>query len=622
MSQSENIQYHSGSRLRKLRELKGLEIKELASELGVNYETLQSWEQEGLPTNKTSLVLDYLEASLRMFNQPIASETELENLAMSELRGEGYAIEIDRIIKENTASQDLSLNLQHLALKEIPANVFSMTWLKKLNLSHNQINCIDDGIKNLKNLTSLDIRGNMLTVYPEVLHSMQSVDVQFEILPTSNNKHPHGDIKLKNIQLQNIGIYDDITIRFNEGLTVLIGVNGAGKTTVLKAIALAVLGPRNSINQLASELRNIDSDNKKESVITLTALVDGKEQSNTIKLKYDTDTEQVLVIGTPFEALFNQQGHLHHLMLGLSEQRNTKNNPLSSHSETEPKVLDLLPLLSGEESSCLGRFESWVGNLELKNLKGDALAAEMIDQCFQIFSAFMGEKIEPAGLHQIDPLEIAIRYDNGKTVPLRLASQGYQAVMGWVGFLIQRMYESYSGSLSPLDQPCIIIIDEIDQLLSIKWQKKILEILSKQFFLKTQWIISTHSPMILTDLNKHEVVQLHERDGKIVGESNAVDLWMWQYDDIIRRFFEIPSQAPKYQEQQLKQKIDELESIPEQLLSSSEQQELEKYYALLLRVRNSRAEIDKLDKQLQSIAIREQQLVDLITKLKQAKGAV
>ncbi len=44
--------------------------------------------------------------------------------------------------------------------------------------------------------------------------------------------------KLTKLKLENIGGFKDFELNFHENLTVLIGRNGTGKTTILKSIAL------------------------------------------------------------------------------------------------------------------------------------------------------------------------------------------------------------------------------------------------------------------------------------------------------------------------------------------------------------------------------------------------
>ena len=42
------------------------------------------------------------------------------------------------------------------------------------------------------------------------------------------------------LSLKNFKSYDDAEIKFNEGISVIVGENGAGKSTILEAISFAL----------------------------------------------------------------------------------------------------------------------------------------------------------------------------------------------------------------------------------------------------------------------------------------------------------------------------------------------------------------------------------------------
>jgi predicted ATP-binding protein involved in virulence len=97
-------------------------------------------------------------------------------------------------------------------------------------------------------------------------------------------------------------------------------------------------------------------------------------------------------------------------------------------------------------------------------------------------------------------------------IPLSMLSQGYYNLMGWVGFFMKRLWEA-----TPTDQkasffntPAICLIDEIDTYLHPKWQAGLLDILAKSFS-KTQFVVTTHSPYVVTHLeNTNNTVKVYQ----------------------------------------------------------------------------------------------------------------
>ena len=49
-------------------------------------------------------------------------------------------------------------------------------------------------------------------------------------------------MRIKELKIKNFRCYEDVEIKLNSNYTVLIGINGAGKTTILDAISIALGG--------------------------------------------------------------------------------------------------------------------------------------------------------------------------------------------------------------------------------------------------------------------------------------------------------------------------------------------------------------------------------------------
>jgi predicted ATPase/transcriptional regulator with XRE-family HTH domain len=603
--------YHSGLKLRVLRELKGLKEKELAEALNCDFDNILLWEKEGVPDDILINILDFFDVGGDFFSTEVHSDLMLTNLAISESSRPELVKELNKRLDIYRKNNLTYLDLSSLGLLKIPDVVFELKQLIKIDLSDNLLSKIPSKLQNfIESGGELIIRKNFID---SKIPTTYNITKQEANKPQITSNSSVEEIKFISLKLEHIGIYENLTIDFNNELTMFIGVNGAGKTTILKALSLAILGARDSVKRQALSLRNVDVPVTTNSKITLTATVDDIKYSHEIIFSHNSDTNEIDITEQPFAALYNAQSVLKNLILCLGEQRNNSLSEEKSYIDKQPRIMDLLPLLRGDDQSCMKGFTSWWAKLE-HSKKVDPEAQGIIDLCFKVFSRFMGENIQPDGLRKVTPHnELWIKYDSGKSVPLHLASQGYQSVMGWVGFIIQRMIEVNALNPSPLGQPSIIIIDEIDQLLSVKWQYKIISIL-REFFPKIQWIISTHSPIILTDLDRKQIVKLHEFNGNVITETNEVDLWMWEYGDIIRRYFEINTIPPKYQEETL---IKEIESNKKKNVSDNDSK-TKLLEDRLEKVKASAAAIDKYEKQLQSLKNKEQQLDVLIKKLQGA----
>ncbi|ELA6921378.1 AAA family ATPase [Vibrio parahaemolyticus] len=609
----EKKDYHSGSILQALRLLKGLNENELANALDFDIDSILDWEREGLAEQSKQAISDFFDVDPKIFSIKIVNDEMLRKVASYEFLTLQQEEEVQNRIATYKSNKLTTLDLSGLGLCKVPNEAFQLDNLKKLNLNDNFFTYLQDEVKSFsKKGGCLLLEKNFLS--KEDKETYGTIEERKEV-KNKSNVLTSDDIKLMKLKLKNIGIYEDLTIDFQDVLTVFVGVNGAGKTTILKALSLAIIGVRDSVEDNILSLRKINAPKEQESKITLSASVNNEFFENTISFKVDSDTGEVIAKGSYFKELYANETTLRLLVLCLSEQRNNGKPPVDTYLPKSPRIKDLLPIIRSKDQACIHDFTSWWANLETKKLTHPEYQ-QTINLCFNIFSEFIGTEISSDGLRKVEPeTELWVRYSNNRSLPFNLESQGYQTALGWIGYIIQRMVESYEKIPQPLSQPSIIVIDEIDQLLSVKWQERILNIL-KKFFPRTQWIITTHSPMVLTDLEKHQIIRLHDLDGKIVADTNEVDLLMWQYGDIIRKFFDIPINNPKFIEQTLKQEIKELQKLPPSDRTANDDIRIEELQEQLKKVQLSRYEVDPVYQQQFDLHKREEELLALIKKMK------
>ena len=93
-------------------------------------------------------------------------------------------------------------------------------------------------------------------------------------------------------------------------------------------------------------------------------------------------------------------------------------------------------------------------------------------------------------------------------------SGGYRAVLALAGDLARRMAQGNPHLDNPLHAEAVVLIDEVDLHLHPSWQQRILRDLTRTFP-NTQFIVSTHSPQVLTTVLPEQIVELHREEGAV-----------------------------------------------------------------------------------------------------------
>jgi hypothetical protein len=115
-----------------------------------------------------------------------------------------------------------------------------------------------------------------------------------------------------------------------------------------------------------------------------------------------------------------------------------------------------------------------------------------------------------------------------------MLSDGYSALFMIISEIIMRM-EGQGGSL--YDKEGIVLIDEIETHLHVSLQKEIMPLLT-DFFPNIQFIVTTHSPFVITSLENAVICDLEKR---IVTQ----DLSAYSYDGIIEYYYNADKYSQK-----------------------------------------------------------------------------
>lgn len=112
------------------------------------------------------------------------------------------------------------------------------------------------------------------------------------------------------------------------------------------------------------------------------------------------------------------------------------------------------------------------------------------------------------------PLRMEIS-KNGKRLIVNQLSDGEKSLIALIGDLARRLSIANPTSDNPLEGSGIILIDEIDLHLHPKWQRMIIPNLLK-IFPNCQFIVSTHSPSVITHVQPDSLFLIEQTDSNIV----------------------------------------------------------------------------------------------------------
>jgi energy-coupling factor transporter ATP-binding protein EcfA2 len=337
----------------------------------------------------------------------------------------------------------------------------------------------------------------------------------------SSAVQPERISRLKSVTLKNIGPFDDMTLELDSQWTVLLGDNGVGKSTILRAIAVGLAG--SEAGEYAGRLISAGKESDGASIILRT---DGGNEYTTVISKGD----RTMVQSRGSRPLEVERW----LALGFPPLRTFTLAPIGDFPAKGLQRLtagDLMPLITGEVDPRPDKLKAWLVDLDyrdkdqrasnrspwsfLRRGESPTQFTSLIEQFFQVIRELTpGLKL---GEVQIDvrKKEVRVQTDDG-LLRIEMVSQGTQSLLGWVGILLQRLNDFYSqgsdevpsgsgsGPISLLDQHALVLMDEIDAHMHPKWQQLIVHSL-KQLFPNVQFVVTTHSPLIVAGMDRREV---------------------------------------------------------------------------------------------------------------------
>jgi len=333
---------------------------------------------------------------------------------------------------------------------------------------------------------------------------------------------------LRRIVLENVRGFSELDFSFQRssikpteeyaGWDVVTGDNASGKTALLKALSLALIGP-DSTRALQPSLDGWVRQG--ESSATIAAqIVAGEKDKFAQGRRYDQP------FWSELELRADANGHISMLegKKYLKKGKGPTRGPWTDHPDgwfcagygpfrrlyghspeaqrlmsAQGKIARFATLF--REDATLQESDLWLKELKYKDLEGDQVSCDKLQLVLRILAhEFLQSQMT---VERVDSHGLWLRDARGITLSLRDLSDGYRSAIAMLTDILRQLMDVYgvidlleSEAQGPIvNNTGIVLVDEVDSHLHPSWQRKI-GFWFREVFPRIQFIVTTHSPLI------------------------------------------------------------------------------------------------------------------------------
>jgi len=315
---------------------------------------------------------------------------------------------------------------------------------------------------------------------------------------------------VSHVSLKNIRCFKNVCLDFQnpagEGepnnVTLILGDNSAGKTTLLKAIALAVLTPvihntgyrayhmiREGMNlgKIGGSLLLQPGDGASSTYNWPTELDFqrvGDSETLDLPLENNRFTNGISPEHQRLKDNYYQDNHAAFFTVGYGATRRMETGdytPGSKKSKWMPRYHWVASLF--EDDVALLPLAAWLPKLN-SSRRGEVL--QLINQLFPQGETRLLDKPRNG--------EFVVE-SQGLPVPFSALSDGYRAFLAWTTDLLGHLSACTPDPIAITNMPGVVLVDEVDLHLHPAWQLLVIEKIST-LFPRLQFILTSHSPIV------------------------------------------------------------------------------------------------------------------------------
>ena len=292
-------------------------------------------------------------------------------------------------------------------------------------------------------------------------------------------------------------------------LNLLLANNGFGKTSLLRAIALAALGP--AVGDSGIYPYRLIRREAKQRILKPAIIKAGfhahpqdrspyTELDSHVRVEPKGDIESLQWASAdekPWHPVFSSDSDAFFMVGYGSTRRVSKSNRFEQSSKSSPRAARIMGLF--EEDYSLRPLNTWLPQYRTNpQLKGRYVQVQ------HLINKLVGrDGWEFTGMQDKEGEYLFGK--KGVQVPFPALSDGYRAFLGWLGDLLYHVCETCPSGKKLVENRGIVMIDEIDLHLHPKWQMTVLPNLARHLP-NIQFIVTSHSPLVVSSLEWMNII--------------------------------------------------------------------------------------------------------------------
>jgi predicted ATP-binding protein involved in virulence len=338
-------------------------------------------------------------------------------------------------------------------------------------------------------------------------------------------------MKVKRLKMESFRGIGDLTLEFDEvEPTVLIGINGVGKSSILDCLAILLsrftssiqhstpsgrLFSEEDITNGQKETHNeiIVSFNSEEATWSLTKVRRGRSKETSSNLSAITKIAENI----------KKDLHTSHqnipVLVYYSTNRAVLDIPLKIRKKHLFEQIDIYENALTGAGSEFRLFFEWFrkqedleNELRLEDNPGyrDKQLESVRQGISSLIQSFSNLRVRRS------PLRMTVQKQSEELIINQL-SHGEKCLLAMVGDLARRLAIANPSLPDPLQGSGVVLIDEIELHLHPKWQREIIPALTRTFP-NCQFIVTTHSPQVISQVKPEGIYILEKTDEGVIAK--------------------------------------------------------------------------------------------------------